>query len=95
MAVYIDSARNPLGRMIMCHMVADTIEELHEMADKIGMLRQWFQPYSFPHYDVCLKRRGDALKAGAIEVDRRQLVAVMRRIRTAHCSERRRREVGK
>ena len=71
MAVYVDQERNRLGRMIMCHMFADTAAELHAMASSIGMLRQWYQPRSFPHYDVCLMRRARAISLGAIEVDRR------------------------
>jgi hypothetical protein len=78
MAVYLDKARNRFGRMVMCHMVADSLGELHFMAELLGMRRQWFQPVSFPHYDVCLMRRRRALELGAIEIDRRQLAAFMR-----------------
>lgn len=78
MAVYVDLARNPLGRMKCCHMVADTLEELHEMANSIGMRREWFQPKSFPHYDVSLTRRTEALRLGAIEINRKQLAEFMR-----------------
>lgn len=67
--------------MIMCHMVADTIAELHAMAAAIGMRRAWFQPLSFPHYDVSLARRRLALVKGAIELDRRALARFMRRQR--------------
>jgi hypothetical protein len=67
--------------MIMCHMIADDLDELHRMASAIGMSREWFQPLSFPHYDVSLTRRARALKLGAVEVDRRQLVRVIREIR--------------
>ena len=81
MAVYVDRARNPHRRMIMCHMIADTEAELHAMAAAIGMKRAWFQPRSFPHYDLSQTRRREAVRLGAIEVDRRQLVAVMRRVR--------------
>jgi len=43
MSVYVDTARHPFRGYIMCHMVADTLNELHLMADKIGMERRWFQ----------------------------------------------------
>lgn len=84
MAVYVDKARNQFGRMIMCHMVADTLDELHDMADRIGMRREWFQPASFPHYDLSLMRRRAAIDAGAVEVDRRGVVMVIRRFRETH-----------
>ena len=43
MAVYVDDMRANFGRMKMCHMIADTIDELHTMADRIGVARRWFQ----------------------------------------------------
>lgn len=43
MTVYIDDAYLPYGRMKMCHMIADTEEELHQTALRIGMKRSWFQ----------------------------------------------------
>jgi len=61
-------------------MLADTLNELHEMADNIGIARKWFQQHaSHPHYDICKSKRTLAIKFGAIEVNRRELVRIMRR----------------
>jgi hypothetical protein len=78
MAVYVDREENPFGRRIMCHMLADSLEELHAMADKIGMKRSWYQPKSTPHYDLCQLQRLMAVQAGAIEIDRKRTVQIIR-----------------
>jgi len=81
MPVYVDKSRNRYRRMIMSHMIADTEQELHLMANLIGMKREWFQPKSFPHYDVSISRKKKAVELGAIELDRREFVYKMREIR--------------
>lgn len=43
MSVFVDDARLPYGRMLMCHMWADTLDELLGMADRIGVKRRWLQ----------------------------------------------------
>jgi hypothetical protein len=80
-SVYVDQERNRFGRMVMCHMWADTLLELHRMAQAIGMDRAWFQPLSFPHYDVSLSRREIAIGLGALEVDRHEGVRIRKAIR--------------
>jgi hypothetical protein len=65
----------------MCHMVADSPEELHAMADKIGMQRKWFQSFARarrPHYDISELERKLAVQFGAIEVDAARLVEICR-----------------
>lgn len=84
MSVYVDRAENRLGTMTMCHMIGDTPDELHAMASLIGLQRGWFQKppkASFWHYDVAKGKRALAIKAGAIECDRKTFVAHLRRIR--------------
>jgi hypothetical protein len=81
MPVYVDKARNEHRGMVMCHMLADTLEELHRMADALGLKREWFQPLSTPHYDIPQTVRNHAIEFGAIEIDRRQTVAIIRRLR--------------
>lgn len=73
--VYVDDMRAQYGRMVMCHMVADTDEELHTMAAKIGVARRWHQKAGTPHshYDICLSKRAIAVKLGAVEIDRSRL----------------------
>lgn len=74
MAVYVDDMRASVGRLIMCHMIADTDEELHAMADRIGVARRWHQKPDTPrsHYDIALSKRALAVTAGAIEITWRQ-----------------------
>ena len=70
MSVYVDDMRAPFGRMIMCHMFADTTEELLAMADAIGVARKWIQHPGSPdreHFDIALSKRALAVKHGAIE----------------------------
>lgn len=61
-----------------CHMVSDTSEEeLHAFAARIGLQRAWAQlrpRASAAHYDLMPWRRVLALKLGAVEVSRRELV---------------------
>jgi len=76
--VYVDDAYIPFGRMKMCHMIADTEEELHEMAARIGLKREWFQDTSRPHYDVSKSRRKLATENGAVEITTEELVIRLR-----------------
>lgn len=80
MSVYVDDMRAPFGSMVMCHMWADTREELFAMADRIGVQRKWFQrppsidlpgmDASWEHFDIALSKRRLAVLNGAIETDR-------------------------
>ena len=73
MTVWIDDMfKYPMGqfrRMKMSHMIADTDEELHEMAKTIGLKRKWFQG---DHYDVSMSMRVWAIAHGAKEITLRE-----------------------
>lgn len=79
MAVYVDNMQARYGRLILSHMMADSDEELHAMADRIGVNRRWWQSpemSSGSHYDICARSRGKALRFGAIEITMRQAAAM-------------------
>lgn len=83
MAVYVDRMRAPYGRMVMCHMVADSSAELLAMADAIGVQRRWIQDAGThrEHFDIALVKRAEAIARGAKEVGPKELAMVMRRKR--------------
>lgn len=73
--IYVDDMQARFGRMKMCHMVADSADELHAMADRIGVARRWFQG---DHYDISLSKRALALAAGAEMADAETILRVAR-----------------
>lgn len=82
MTVYVDTMRARFGRMIMCHMWAGRIvgdryelalDELLDMADRIGVQRKWLQAppkAAWVHFDISLGKRELAIKHGAKITDR-------------------------
>ncbi|WP_458762826.1 DUF4031 domain-containing protein [Cupriavidus basilensis] len=78
----MDNARIPWRGRHWCHLVADTLDELHSFARALGLRRAWFQAQaSLPHYDVTVETRSIALSRGANVVDRRTLVNVGRQLK--------------
>ncbi len=98
MAVYVDSANidATVGRIRSrwSHLTADTQDELHAFAQRIGLQRRWFQTCKRPcsragescphwHYDVTTSRRAAAVAAGAVEIDMRAMGDIIRTRREA------------
>lgn len=83
--VYVDPLMacvpNPRWRWNQAsHLFADDLAELHRFAARIGLQRRWFQNKErLPHYDLTPNKRRLAVKAGAVEVDRRFVVDFMRK----------------
>lgn len=79
MSVYVDEFKLWLPKqprpfhLGSSHLTADTLDELHELAQRIGLKREWFQPHIYaPHYDLVESRRKRALAAGAVFMPQRQ-----------------------
>lgn len=76
MTVYIDSYNAKYGRLVMCHMIADTDQELRDMAVKIGVQQKWHQGN---HFDICLSKKALAIQYGALEITAKQCAAMIKR----------------
>lgn len=76
MAVVVDGLmdygkRNAEGTE-WCHMMADSLDELHAMAEKIGRKRCWFHRGN--HYDLTPSFRAKAIAAGAVALEGEEFV---------------------
>lgn len=76
MSAYVDNERIPWRGKLWCHLVADSLDELHQFAARLGLKRAWFQDKaSYPHYDVTTSARERALVLGALPARKRQMIA--------------------
>jgi Protein of unknown function (DUF4031) len=77
MAVYVDEPIWEWRGRRWCHLTADTSAELHEFAERLGLLRQWFQSKSgrpwHDHYDLPEDVRAQAIACGAQSLTNRQM----------------------
>ncbi len=78
MAAYVNKLRRRFGGLAFCHLLADTEEELHAIAARIGVDSRLFQGEKIPHYDISQAKRALALAAGAVEIDRDRLAELIR-----------------
>lgn len=82
MAVYVDNEQVPWRGKLWCHLVADTIGELHGFARCLGLREAWFQSQvTYPHYDVTVSVRHRALGMGAIPGDRLTMITCAKILR--------------
>lgn len=82
MAVFVDNVRVQWRGRLWCHLVADSAEELHEFAIRLGLRRAWFQhSASYPHYDVTIEVRTLALELGARAGSRGEIITCARKLK--------------
>lgn len=89
MAIYVDDEQIRWRGKVWCHLVADSLPELHLFASRLGLRRAWFQDHcSYPHYDVTVGLRDKALTLGARLGDRRTILACGRQLKAELHSDR-------
>ena len=71
MSVYVDDAVTLWRGERWAHLMADTLDELHAFADRLGIPRRAFQnKTSGAHYDLPADVREHAIQLGAIPISR-------------------------
>ena len=79
--VYVDNAFVQRHGRLWCHLLADSLEELHEFAASVGLsVYAFHRAARIPHYDVTHRQRLLMLKMGAKPVTVRQGVALTRHL---------------
>ncbi len=84
MSVYVDDLRSTRRSTkwpydFACHMMADSVTELHLFARLIGLKVAWFQK---DHYDLTAGKRWDAIARGANPIGNRDMVLIRKRTRS-------------
>ena len=86
MACYVDAVREypdaGLRHSRFCHLLADTREELHAMADALGVPSRYFQDHPWRwHHDLPAPLRARAVELGAKELTMHEVGALLKRRR--------------
>jgi hypothetical protein len=90
MSVYVDDIqptgpyKNPKWPYpSFCHLMADSLDELHLFASRLMLRKAWFQNHSrYPHYDLTENKRREAVLLGAIEKTPIELIKYFKEKRT-------------
>ncbi|MGH8962429.1 MAG: DUF4031 domain-containing protein [Jatrophihabitantaceae bacterium] len=83
MSCYVDTVRSYPGTGLrfteFCHLLADTPDELHAMADALGIPRRFYQEHPWRwHHDLPSHLRPGAVALGAHEVTMHEVGALLR-----------------
>ncbi|MCW2605075.1 MAG: hypothetical protein JWN61_3210 [Pseudonocardiales bacterium] len=88
MATYVDTVRHypdaGLRYTDYCHLLGDTVDELHALADALGLPRRIYQDHPWRwHYDLPAHLRARAVELGALSVEMHQVGALLKARRAA------------
>ncbi|GAF55020.1 hypothetical protein JCM18901_637 [Psychrobacter sp. JCM 18901] len=73
MAIYVDFVQIKFKGHKWCHMLADSLQELHDFAAFIDVdARLFHRNASYPHYDITVQMREIAIAQGAIPANRKK-----------------------
>jgi hypothetical protein len=79
--VYVDDAVTLWRGHRWAHLMADTLDELHAFAQRLGLRRDKFQDKtSGAHYDVPAPLRDEAIDLGAVAISRHHDRALLRAV---------------
>jgi len=75
---------NPIrhkGRIWFTMVSDQSLDELHAMAKKIGLRREWLRdPNELPHYDIVPDKRAQAMKLGARTAATKEIIQASERL---------------
>lgn len=79
--VYVDDADVPKYGRGWCHLTADSLDELHAFATRIGLpARAFHRGARHPHYDITTDQRLNAIRSDARPISPREAVRIARQI---------------
>ncbi len=82
MAIYVDFVQIPFKGYKWCHMLADSLQELHDFATLIEVdARLFHRNASYPHYDITVQMRETAIAQGAIAADRKKIIECAKKLK--------------
>ncbi|MBU5617954.1 DUF4031 domain-containing protein [Psychrobacter sp. TAE2020] len=82
MAIYVDFVSIEFKGYKWCHMLADSLQELHDFAELIEVDKRLFHGNaSYPHYDITLQMRLTAIENGAFAADRKKIIECAKKLK--------------
>lgn len=78
--IYIDKPKK-YNNIAYSHMISETLTELHQFAEKIGIPRRMFHNpigKNKPHYDVKEEYFANVIEQGAILTDSKKIVNILK-----------------